>query len=91
MASATPRSSTSSSSRALNGASRSTKRSARRMANAGGMSQFISRESAAIARRAGDLYSSTRAATRNHPIAAVGVVMGVAALLGGLWYAARKR
>ena len=92
MATATRSSSTGSSSRTLNGASRSAKRVARRAEGTGKqLTDFISRESAALARRAGNLYSSTRTATRNHPIAAVGIVAGVAALLGGLWYAARHR
>jgi hypothetical protein len=90
MATATPRSSSPSSSRTLNGASRSTKRNARRAAG-GTMTNFLSRESAAIARRASNLYSSTRAATREHPMMALGVVAGAAALLGGLWYAWRGR
>ena len=75
-----------------NGASRGTKRIARRAESTGQqISRFFSRESAAIARRASDMYSSTAKATRNHPVAAVGIVAGVAALLGGLWYAAKNR
>ena len=82
----------SSSSRALNGASRSSKRASRKsQSTSQQITQFLSRESSAIARRAGDLYSSTRTATRNHPVAAVGIVTGVAAMLGGLWYAMRNR
>ena len=78
--------------RALNGASRSAKRVARRAETTGHQfTNFLSRESTAIARRAGEMYSSTAKATRNHPIAAVGIVTGVAALIGGLWYAARNR
>lgn len=91
MATASSRSS-SSSSRTLNGASRSAKRVARRTETRGrALTNYLSRESAAIARRAGNLYSSTRTAARSHPIAAVGVVAGVAALLGGLWYAMKNR
>jgi ElaB/YqjD/DUF883 family membrane-anchored ribosome-binding protein len=83
---------TSSTSRALNGASRSAKRVVRRAETKGyQLTNFLSREASAIGRRAGDLYSSTATATRKHPIAAVGIVTGVAALLGGLWYAARNR
>ena len=83
---------TSSTSRALNGASRSAKRVARRAESTGQQfTKFLSREAGAISRRASDLYSSTATATRKHPIAAVGIVTGVAALLGGLWYAARNR
>ena len=89
MATATQSSSTK---RALNGASRSTKRVARRTeSSARQLTAFLSREAGAISRRAGDLYSTTATATRKHPIAAVGIVTGVAALLGGLWYAARNR
>ena len=89
---ATASRSTSSSSRTLNGASRSAKRVARKAEGTGRqLTNFLSRESTAIARRASDLYSSTRTATRKHPVAAVGIVAGVAALLGGLWYAARNR
>ena len=83
---------TSSTKRALNGASRSAKRVARRTESTGQqLSKFLSREAGAISRRATEMYSSTATATRNHPIAAVGVVAGVAALIGGLWYAARNR
>lgn len=82
----------SSSSTRANGASRSTKRVARRAESTGQqVTRFLSRESAAIARRASDLYSTTRTATRNHPVAAVGIVAGVAALLGGAWYALKNR
>lgn len=89
---ATASSRSSSSSRTLNGASRSAKRVARRAETKGrALTNFFSRESAAIARRASNLYSSTRTATRKHPIAAVGVVAGVAALLGGVWYAMKNR
>ena len=89
---ATATRSSSSSSRTLNGASRSSKRMARRAeSTTQQIGRYLSREGAAIARRAGDLYTSTRTATRNHPIAAVGIVAGVAALLGGLWYAAKNR
>ena len=83
---------TSSTKRALNGASRSAKRVARRTETKGHqLANFLSREAGVISRRASDLYSSTASATRKHPIAAVGIVTGVAALLGGLWYAARNR
>ena len=89
---ATATRSSSSSSRTLNGASRSAKRVARRAEGTGKqLTNFLSRESAAIARRASNLYSSTATATRNHPVAAVGIVAGVAALLGGVWYAMRNR
>jgi hypothetical protein len=78
--------------RALNGASRSAKRVARRTDTTGRqLTNFLSREGTAIARKASDLYSSTATATRKHPVAAVGIVTGVAALLGGLWYAVRNR
>lgn len=91
MATAT-RSSSTSSSRALNGASRSTKRSTRSaQSKSQQLTQYLSRESAALAKRAGNLYSSTRTSARNHPVAAVGVVAGIAALIGGAFYALRNR
>lgn len=75
-----------------NGASRSSKRVARRAETTGQqISRFLSRESAALSRRASDLYSTTRSSARNHPIAAVGIVAGFAALLGGAWYALKNR
>ena len=89
MATATQSSSTK---RSLNGASRASKRVARRAESTGQqLSRFFSREASALSRRAGEMYSTTASATRNHPIAAVGVVAGVAALLGGAWYALRNR
>lgn len=89
---ATAARSSSSSSRALNGASRSSKRGSRKaQSTTQQLTQFLSRESSAIARRASNLYSTTATATRNHPVAAVGVVAGLAALLGGAWYAMKNR
>lgn len=78
--------------RAINGASRSAKRVARRAESKGHqLGDFLGHEGSVLARRASDLYSSTAAATRKHPLAAVSIVAGIAALLGGLWYAARNR
>lgn len=82
---------TSSSSRA-NGASRSAKRVVHRADSTGQqITRLLSRESAALSRRATDLYSATRRSARNHPVAAVGIVAGVAALIGGAWYALKTR
>ena len=50
----------------------------------------ISRESAALSRRASQLYAVAAGATRRHPWIALGSVAAVAALLGGAyWYRQR--
>ena len=50
----------------------------------------VTRESAALSRRASQLLSSAVRSTRKHPYIAVGAVAAVAALVGGaLWYRQR--
>lgn len=50
----------------------------------------VSRESAALSRRASQLLDSALRSTRQHPYIAAGAVAAVAALIGGaLWYRQR--
>jgi ElaB/YqjD/DUF883 family membrane-anchored ribosome-binding protein len=90
MATAT-RSTSMSSSKTLNGASRSAKRVSRSVETQGReIGKLLSREGAALAKRASAMYATARTTTRNHPMATIGLLAGAAALIGGLWYASRR-
>jgi ElaB/YqjD/DUF883 family membrane-anchored ribosome-binding protein len=77
--------------RAMNGASRQVKAISRRAASQGQQLQTAAkRETRALTQRASQMLASATRATRQHPWTAAGVVAAGAALIGGLLWARQR-
>jgi ElaB/YqjD/DUF883 family membrane-anchored ribosome-binding protein len=76
--------------RASNGAAREVKALSRRVSSQGRkLGHELSLDSAALTRRAGELIQSTTQTARNHPWTTASILVGAAALVGGLLWSRR--
>ena len=87
----TARTTSSSTRRAMNGASRQVKAVSRRASTQGQELQTaVKRETRALTQRAGQMLASATRTTRQHPWTAAGIVAAGAALIGGLLWARQR-